>query len=207
MFDIGNLSSFFLLGVSGAVDVLFALDGSSTVTGKIFDRMKAFIKGSLNTYNISSKDVRIGLMVYGKDASSRLAFTDGTSKYIVEQAVDELDRVGGMRKMTNALKFADKQMFSVTDRPEAGRLLVLMTNGKNDEIDKDDLKKAVSSLRGNKINVLVIAVGDDVDKNELSRIADDQKKLIHLSKDQDIASAVPPVLDEISKAAGTYCFH
>eukprot|EP00794_Sanderia_malayensis_P014922 gene14922-16464_t len=187
-------------GVSGALDVVFALDGSSTVTAKTFERMKDFVKGSFKAYNISADGTRIGLMVYGKEAGLALSLKDGTLKRVADQAVDGSGRVGGTRRMTNALEFAHKQLFSLASRPEAGRLLVLMTNGKNDQADKDQLNKAVDALRQSKVSVLVIAIGRDVDRDELKAIADGEKNVIDIRNDDKIADAIGPVMDRSGKA-------
>eukprot|EP00794_Sanderia_malayensis_P014924 gene14924-16466_t len=189
-------------GVSGALDVVFALDGSSTVTAKTFERMKDFVKGSFKAYNISADGTRIGLMVYGKEAGLALSLKDGTLKRVADQAVDGSGRVGGTRRMTNALEFAHKQLFSLASRPEAGRLLVLMTNGKNDQADKDQLNKAVDALRQSKVSVLVIAIGRDVDRDELKAIADGEKNVIDIRNDDKIADAIGPVMDRSGKAVG-----
>lgn len=193
---------FVCAGVSGALDVVFALDGSSTVTAKTFERMKDFVKGSFKAYNISADGTRIGLMVYGKEAGLALSLKDGTLKRVADQAVDGSGRVGGTRRMTNALEFAHKQLFSLASRPEAGRLLVLMTNGKNDQADKDQLNKAVDALRQSKVSVLVIAIGRDVDRDELKAIADGEKNVIDIRNDDKIADAIGPVMDRSGKAVG-----
>lgn len=191
-----------IVGLSGAIDVLFAIDGSRLVGSKTFERMRQFIQGSVKAYNISADQTRIGLMVYGGATNTLLSFPNGVSKFSVEQALASAKPVGGERKMTDALTLADNEFFKVADRPGAAKLLILMTTGKNDQLDQVAVQNAVDALNRKKINILVIGVGKDIDNDELKRITNDQQNVVPVVTDENLPKAVTDVIEASGKAVG-----
>ena len=182
--------------------MLFAIDGSRLVGSKTFERMRQFIQGSVKAYNISADETRIGLMVYGGAINNVLSFPNGISKFSVEQALASAKPLGGERIMTDALTFADNEFFKVADRPEAAKVLILMTTGKNDQLDKVAVQNAVNALNRKKINILVIGVGKNVDNDELKTITNDKQNVVHVVTDDNLPKAVTDVIDASGKAVG-----
>ena len=189
-------------GLTGAIDVVFAMDGSRAVDSETFDRMRKFIQGSLKAYNISNAETRIGLMVYGGETKKVLSLTNGNSQVLVDQTLDRVKRIGGERQMTDALNFGLREFFKVANRPEAARLLVLMTTGKNDQVNNADTQRSVDALKREKINLLVIGVGRDVDDSELKKIVDSTNKAVTVDNADKLREVLTDVIDASGKAVG-----
>ena len=186
--------------------MVFALDGSRDVDIKLFSKMKEFMKGSLKAYNISTNETRIALMTYGGKQMKNVDLKDGVSKSVVEQAIEDAKRVGGERRLINALKFAAMKMFEKTasrSRDEtAGKVLILMMSGSDSQIDKgSEMKMVVDELKRKKITLVVIGIGNKVKDEDLKKIGKDAN-VVKVEDPADLKKALPPVLDASGKATG-----
>ena len=193
-------------GFSEQIDVVFALDGSRDVDIKSFNKMKEFIKGSLKAYKVSSNETRVAVMTYGNKQMKIVNLKDGIYKSVVEQAIEDAKRVGGERRLIDALKFADMRMFEKTvsnSRDEAaGKVLILMMSGSDSQIDKgSEMKVVLDELERKKITLLVIGTGNKVKDEDLKKIGKDGNVVIVEDAD-DMKKALTPVLDASGKAAG-----
>ena len=194
-------------GISEPLDVVFALDGSRDVDMNVFNKMKEFMKGSLKAYNISSNETRIALMTYGSKQMKNVDLKDGVYKSVIEQAILDAKRVGGERRLIDALKFADMKMFEETELSSrdkaAGKVLILMMSGSDSQIGKgNDVKMILDALKRKKISLVVIGIGNTVKDEDLKKIGKDGI-IAKVEDADDMKKALSPVLDASAKAAGT----
>ena len=190
-----------LTGMSNEVDLLFAIDGSRMVNLSTYEKMKKFVKGALNMYNISALKTHVGILSFGGDTNNiALPLKDGISKPLVDQTVDSLKRCGGQRHMNKAIRFVADKMFTTENggRPNAGKVLVLLTAGRNSAEGKEDLPKAARKLKENGVDVFVIGLGTNVDDDELIAIASEKDDIAKVNTVDDL----PTVLGSLEKLSG-----
>ena len=195
----------FCPGVSGKLDLIFAIDGSSKVYQSTFQKMLNFAKGALNSYTIGPNKTHVGVLGFGGNKNTVvLQLKDGTSKSIAENSLRLLKRVGGPRRMNKAIRFVSSEMFSLKGggRRDAAKALVLFTTGKNDAVEKLDLPKAEKALKDSGVKAFVIGVGKDVDADEMNLIATDPENTENLDKVDDLPSVLGPVERFAGKVTG-----
>ena len=168
--------------------------------------MKEFTRGSLSAYNVSSKKARIAVLTYGDKQEKNVDLKDGIYTSVVEQAIEDAKRVGGERRLIDALKFADMKMFEKTassSRDEtAGKVLILMMSGSDSQIDKgNELKMVLDELKRKMITLVVIGVGNKVKDGDLKKIGKGGN-IVKVGDADDLKKALTPVLDASGKAAG-----
>ena len=188
------------------LDVVFALDGSRDVEMNTFNKMKEFMKGSLKAYNISPNESRIAVMTYGDKQKKNVDLKDGVYKSVVEQAIEDAKRVGGEKRLIDALKFADMKMFEKTASSSSdktpGKVLILMMSGSNSQTDKgNEMKMVLGQLKRKKITLVVIGIGDNVKDEDLKKIGKDGN-VVKVEDADDLKKALTPILDASGKAAG-----
>ena len=193
-------------GILEQIDVVFALDGSKDVDISTFNKMKEFTRGSLKEYNVSSSKARISVMIYGDKQKKNVDMKDGIYTSVVEQAIEDARRVGGERRLIDALKFADMQMFEKTTSSSrdkaAGKVLVLMMSGSDSQIDKgNEMKMVLDELKKKKITLVVIGIGNKVKDEDLRKIGTDGN-VVKVEDANDMKRALTPILDASGKAAG-----
>ena len=154
------------------------MDGSKDVEINTFNKMTEFMKGSLKAYKISSNETRIALMTYGDKPMKNVGLKNGVYKSVVEQAIVDAKRVGGERRLIDALKFADMKMFEKTASSSrdksAGKVLILMISGSDSQIDKgNEMKMVLDELKRKKITFVVIGIGNKVKDEDLKNIGKD----------------------------------
>ena len=193
-------------GISEPLDIVFALDGSKDVGIGTFSKLKDFMKGSLEAYNISSNETRVAVMTYGDKQMKNVDLKDGVYKSVVEQGIEDSKRVGGERRLIDALKFADIKMFEKTASSSrdktAGKVLILMMSGPNSQIDiGNEMKMVLDELKRKKITLVVIGIGNKVEDEDLKKIGKDEN-VVKVEDAEDLKRAVAPVLDASGKATG-----
>ena len=167
--------------------------------------MKEFIKGSLKAYKISSNETRVAVMTYSNKQMKNVYLKDGVYKSVTEQAIEDAKRVGGERRLIDALKFADMKMFEKTASSSrdktAGKVLILMMSGSDSQIDKgNEMRMVLDELKRKKITLVVIGLGNKVKDEDLKKIGKDGN-VVKVDVD-DMKKALTPVVDGSGKAAG-----
>ena len=183
------------------MDLAFAVDGSRNVDKNTFSKMKKFIKGALTVYTISNEKTHIGIAGFGGDKTNIvMPLSDGISVSLIENAVGSLERTGGPRRMNKAIRYIGSEMFTSKggSRPDAEKVLVLLTAGKNSNDGKDDLPKAARQLKDKGIEVFVIAIGKDFGDEEIKAIASNPDNVAKVES----AAELPQVLDQLEKTTG-----
>jgi hypothetical protein len=153
------------------LDLVFAVDGSNTLTAGQFKNLKDTIKKILDSYTISRSATHVGVIEFSDDSNEKIRLTDSYDKNIIYSKIDGIEQSRGILRVTDeALKMAANRMFSVESggRPGASRALVLLTAGKS--TGQQPLPEAVTPLENRGVRVYVVSVGDKVDKKEIDSI-------------------------------------
>ena len=151
--------------VSTEVDVAFSISANSVNNRQIFRLMKDTIAWIISNYG--TEKLRYSVILFGNDAKIELDFDGGIStpnKLI--QFVQELPRRRGGPDVISALKEAKKVFESASARPNAWKVLVVITD-KRSGSSLSDIEKAAEPLDEKGIKIVPVAVGGEADPSEL----------------------------------------
>ena len=167
-------------------------------------KIKDFLNGLLNTFEISNKKTRIGLLTFGEKTREDLALEAGSVKSAVQQAVVGLRPVGGERQLAATLNYVRSSIFNNATTSDVGKVILLITASSVSQGGfENDIKGSLEDFAGQKIRFVVIAINSKRGDKELDTIRKNNAIFDLRSADQ-LKSAFTKVLDESGKAAGNF---
>ncbi|XP_055493648.1 collagen alpha-3(VI) chain-like isoform X3 [Leucoraja erinacea] len=156
----------------GAVqrDIVFLIDGSENVR-PVFPAIQRFISSVVNSLDIGSDKVRVGLVQYSEDPRAQFYLNSYTTKRDLLDGVNNLRQVGGQIANTGkALEYVTQNIFtkSAGSRLEEGvpQFLILLTASRS----ADDVGQAALALKEAGVAPFSIGSGD-ADESELLQIS------------------------------------
>lgn len=156
---------FSFVGMSGKLDIVYAIDTSESVRTIDLQRMKSFIKAGLDLHDLTIDTINVGLASYGKDATLALERKNWAKKPEILSAVDNIVRIGGENRIDKLLQFAQQSIFKPTQSPrDSKKLLVIFAKGDLSIIDQKDLVAKAANLKKNGVHIaLVLFEGQERD--------------------------------------------
>ena len=147
------------------VDVAFAISGTSVNNRETFALMKDTISWIIAEYG--TENLRYSIILFGAYANIRLNFDGGVSNAnALTKFVQSLPRTSGGPDLIGALKQAESAFESAGVRPEASKVLVVITDNASD-VTEPDIERSATSLHEKGIKVVPVAVGSEADSSEL----------------------------------------
>merc|ERR1719219_368667 len=142
-----------------AVDLIFVLDGSSSVGPKNFTVAKSFINSIVDKFRVSPQGVKVALMQYSTTTRLEFNLNDHTTKKAVSNAVKNVQWMFGDTHTALALKRTNKLIIKpALGDTKRSRFVIVVTDG-----DPQDFKKvpdAVKKLTKSKVKIFAVGVGD-----------------------------------------------
>ncbi|KAM9723783.1 LOW QUALITY PROTEIN: collagen alpha-6(VI) chain-like [Menidia menidia] len=163
-------------------DILFLVDGSSSIDAEKFQSMKTFMGAVVNLTTVGRDLTRFGAILYADRPESRFELGDFESRGQVLAAIEGLAAPGGDTYTAAALT----QALQYLGRPHGGRggggvpqLLMVITDG--DATDAPRLRAAAEALRGAGVRVVSIGVRD-ADQGQLLLMAGDPGRVFYVNE-------------------------
>lgn len=147
------------------VDIAFVIDIAGGVK-RNFNSIKKFFLELVDSFTISSQDVRIGLVVNSYSPGVKLSFGQYNSPRKIKSVIQLLQPVGGARKTGKALELALKRLFIAS---KGKKTLILLTVGKS----LDKVLGPVQQLVAMGVNIFSIGVMPGAIRSEVLTIAKD----------------------------------
>jgi len=143
-----------------AVDIIFVLDGSSSVGPRNFTVAQNFINGIVDEFNVSPQGVQIGLLQYS--TAPRIEFNLGAqkTKEAVKGAVKNVEWILGDTHTAYALRETYNSMVLPAQSKTKGRsrFVIVITDG--DPQDFKQVPAAVKKLASADVKIFAVGVGD-----------------------------------------------
>ena len=183
------------LGIKEKIDIVFAIDTSSSVDESAFSAIKNLLKASLKLFTISNEDVRVALTVFGGDRIETVKkFT--TSQDILLSAIRNVPRVGGSGGAFAAMFREVASLFENEGRIDASTQLIIISTAPIAGADDPGnvigrLKPVKIGSKERNVQITLIDIGGKVDN---------AKKAL-ASRDGDIYHLLPSV-DQLPKVIG-----
>ncbi|XP_038644350.1 collagen alpha-3(VI) chain isoform X1 [Scyliorhinus canicula] len=152
-------------------DIVFLIDGSFHTGDTNLPAIRAFVTRIIETFDIGSDRVRVGLVQYSDIAEPEFFLNTYSSKDDLISEVNRLRLRGGTVLNTGAaLNYVHKYIFTKYSgsRKEEGvpQFLILLTGGRS----RDDIKKPSNTLLRSGVMTLVIGAENAI-KEQLQQIA------------------------------------
>ncbi|XP_031705428.1 collagen alpha-1(VII) chain [Anarrhichthys ocellatus] len=151
-----------------AADIVFLVDGSSSIGRANFLQVKGFIAGIIKPYasSVSESGIRFGVIQYSD--TSRVEFTFSTYLVGTElvNAVENLNYKGGNTRTGAGLKFVTDNFFNPASSRDVAKITILITDGKS----QDSVEEPAQKLRSQGVHVYAVGI-KSADMKELTKIA------------------------------------
>ncbi|XP_028676377.1 collagen alpha-1(XXI) chain [Erpetoichthys calabaricus] len=150
-------------------DLVFILDGSWSVEDTNFEIVKKWLVNITSNFNIGNTFTQVGVIQYSDNPVLEIPLGTHSSSEELLRDMESISYMGGNTRTGEAIKFADKQMFAISERAPNGvtKIAVVLTDGKS----QDEVKDAAEEARNNKITLFAIGVGPEIKDDELKAIA------------------------------------
>lgn len=142
-----------------------------------FIQEKAFVSSQTMEYYVSSKRVKIAVMLYSDIVWDNIDFKMSENDELFISKVFSMSQPFGDLFTNNALK-AVKNLFKTEGRPGAKRATVLLTTGRSSRLWESF--RDARHLRKDHVALYAIGVGSGVSKNELMGLTSDRNNVLLL---------------------------
>eukprot|EP00112_Aurelia_sp_Birch-Aquarium-sp1_P005724 Seg1649.2 transcript_id=Seg1649.2/GoldUCD/mRNA.D3Y31 product="Collagen alpha-4 chain" protein_id=Seg1649.2/GoldUCD/D3Y31 len=189
-------------GITRPVDVFYLIDSSKYVSSDTLKEMKDFVIEQGNVYNVSRDGVRISVMSYSDTLKTYLAVGQGVNMDLVKGAVGKVTESSKPRNVEKALKSMKDVIQNGRDgvRKEAGKVVVLLIAGRNERSGFNELRKEAGDLRRVGADIAVIAIGSDVNKDEIKSVVATPSEIVRVPTADRLNTVTANISDRVSGA-------
>lgn len=164
-------------------DLIFLLDSSNDVTTELFKQQKEFIKSIVGKFQIAANKSRVAVVRYSSTASSVIKFNTFDDLLDLVQGIENIQFLGGSRRMDAALKEANKMR--ETARPGVPTYVILLTAGRQTSTPfSTPLDRAAQPLLDSSARVFVVGIGSRPDGKELRSMAEHDRDVFRVLPDE-----------------------
>lgn len=154
-------------------DIMFLIDGSSSIYGPDFTSMKTFITKVVNGTVIGEDNVHIGVVQFSTKPQHQFALNRFYNKDEVEEAINSIAQLTGDTYTGDALSFISKYFDAPNGgRPDVPQFLVVITDGEA----HDAVALPAKAIRDKGVNIFSIGVGS-INATQLREISGTEDKV------------------------------
>ncbi|XP_069068467.1 collagen alpha-6(VI) chain [Pleurodeles waltl] len=179
-------------------DVVFLIDGSTSIGVSDFSVMKDFMTSVVAGFNTQPGMVHIGVAQYSDNYKEEFRLSPSSKDFDIKTKVGDIHQITGNTLIGRALELVDKSHFNpqVGSRINEGiqQLLLVITDGKS----QDDVASAAEALRKKSINIYALGVGD-VSDNQLLQIAGSPEKKFTINNFDELSSIKKRIVQNMCK--------
>lgn len=167
-----------------------ALDSSEN-----FRKMKDIIDWVINKYGVGA--IQYGVVVFGNTPSVKVRFTQPVTEY---QLKDILQNAAKNRAGSNLERALDEvqRLFDSSPRPDAKRVLVLVTD-KSSDSSLEDVKTSAESLWQSRIKVIPVAFGPEAAPDEVKATTSDEDNLVDVPNTNNPDNVAKDIMEKVLK--------
>lgn len=190
-----------MTAINGQTDVAFAIDSSSN--HDVVQAMKLFIKEMIKPMPVESKDARISLIDYNVGVVQKVSFPN-SSISAMSLALDTVKSKLVSSDASGAIEFVKKNVLSSSvTRPNARKILVILTNGEKEIPNVRLIGKTFEELNESDVDYVIVNVGGRGDNiKDLREIAERHGRIVSLERPVDVPMATPVILQLVAIQKG-----
>ena len=176
------------------------VDSSASVGNPNYEKEKDFVKSLARLVNATSEKSRVAVIAYSRSTIPVVRFGSYQSLDDLDKKVDDMPLLGeSYRRMDVALQSAAQILNSA--RQHTPKIAVLLTAGR--QIPGGvSLDTATQPLRNLNVTVLVVAVGQQYNKQELDAVVSEQKDLFEIESFNVLLSRARTIGEAIEEKSG-----
>ncbi|XP_004869432.1 von Willebrand factor isoform X2 [Heterocephalus glaber] len=145
---------------SKLLDLVFLLDGSSRLSEAEFETLKAFVVSTMERLHISQKRIRVAVVEYHDGSHAYLELRARKRPSELRRIASQVKYAGSQVASTSeVLKYTLFQIFGKIDRPEASRIVLLLTASSEPRQMARNLVRYVQGLKKKKVIVIPVGIG------------------------------------------------
>ncbi|XP_072366352.1 collagen alpha-4(VI) chain-like [Scyliorhinus torazame] len=157
-------------------DIIFLIDGSSSIRSQDFEKVKSAIETFINKNEFGKTRVQIGVIQFSTKPRLEFQLDQYDDKAVLLKAVHQIQQLHGGTNTGQALNFTiDYFDSSKGGRPGIQQYLILITDGESG----DQVSEAARAIRDRGLNVFAIGIGA-ANHAELVTISGSHEKAFHL---------------------------
>ena len=150
------------------------------MTKKNFEKQKEVIKKIAASFDVGPTKSHLGIVTFSSNAQVRVRFGDNLDLRSFQDTADKLPFADGGTRFDKAFKVAANNLFTPSGgvRVDLPKVLIILTDGKQSaDYDAVPVERSVLQLRHLGVRLFVLAVGNQIDMNELQQIVSDPKDI------------------------------
>merc|ERR1711953_351533 len=180
--------------VENPLDLVFVVDGSGSVGTDGFDLSKQFVGEVADRFTISPSDTRIGIVQFSSSPQEELTLSQGDDIATIHNTLNAMTHMGGGTQTSLAIEFTSLNLFT-NDRPNAKRVMIVLTDGQSGDFNILPQAKAVAASQG--ITMMSVGVGSGIGLDELIAIADQSGYVFTMNDFNELVTAVDGFSTEV----------
>ena len=113
---------------TNALDLVFALDSSTSLAPQDFNTAKQFVKSIIQSFEIGRTKTQVALLKFSSAVSGEFMLNQYTTSDAIEKAIDGVRYSPGGTHTDEAIKYAMNTLFSPANGARAGSSKVICFN-------------------------------------------------------------------------------
>lgn len=180
---------------------MFAFGSVGDTAEEIFEKEKELISSFIDS--IQKRDTHYGVIEIGPRAKVCAMIGQYRDHVRLKRHVNLVRRSGDATGLDHALELAGN-MFENQARANSRRVLVVFTSGKSGA-QPPELKQNSERLSKNNVDVIVVAIGDDVDDDECQYVTCGSHPIINIAPEQNPRAVVYSIVGELEEGKVIFC--
>lgn len=156
---------------ASVADIVFLVDGSSSVGQRNFQRIRTFLYKVISALDIGLDKVRVALVLYSDEPRLEFSLDSFENKSEIIDYLQKMSYHGGQPYVGAAINFLRKKVFTKEQgsRKTQGvqQLAVVVTDGQS----LDNFTRPASRLRRSGVTVYAVGIQDSSESGQLHKIA------------------------------------
>ncbi|XP_005378811.1 PREDICTED: von Willebrand factor [Chinchilla lanigera] len=156
---------------SKLLDLVFLLDGSSRLSEADFEVLKTFVVSVMERLHISQKRIRVAVVEYHDGSHAYLELKARKRPSELRRIASQVKYVGSQVASTSeVLKYTLFQIFGKIERPEASRIVLLLTASSEPKQMTWNLVRSVQGLKKKKVILMPVGIGPHANLQQIRLI-------------------------------------
>lgn len=180
-------------------DMIFMVDGSSSITPNQYDSMKRFMSSLVNTTHVGRDHVRFGAIIYSDKPKAVFTLDDYTTPKEVRSAIANLEQPGGNTFTGEGLTFARQyfdQQYGGRRERNVTQILFVITDGQA----SDHIVLPVAARAILEQGVMIYGIGvKGADVQELEDMTKDKRRVFFVNDYEALEGLHKNISEELCK--------
>jgi len=181
------------------LDLIFLLDASGSVGADNYDKEKDFIKIVTSRYELGTTS-QAAVIAFSTIASNAVPLGSKNTALSFASAVDNIPYDRGYTRIDRALRLAYDEYFSSEDSNETQKLVILLTDGKQNRWDDPPyipIADTVQLLRSKAARIYAVTIGNNIDMSAMRNVTEEDDDIFRATEFNDLVAKA----DSISKTS------